>query len=125
MGRLVSYKRPDLVVKAFEGLGYPLVVVGEGHLADLLRATAPPNVTFLGAVDDAALRDLYRSARALVYPAEEDFGITMAEAHRPPRPRSAEGMSPVSASFFESPDASVSMGRFKVSRRAIADLQNR
>ena len=80
MGRLVSYKRVDLVVRAFEGLRHRLLVVGEGHLAEGLKATAPSNVSFLGNVDGAALRDLYRSARALVYPAEEDFGIVMAEA---------------------------------------------
>ena len=63
----------------FEG-PHRLLVVGEGHLAERLKATAPSNVRFLANVDDAALRDLYRSARALVYPADEDFGIVMAEA---------------------------------------------
>jgi glycosyltransferase involved in cell wall biosynthesis len=80
VGRLVSYKRVDLVVRAFEGLPYRLLVVGEGHLAERLKATASSNVRFLAGVDDTELRDLYRSARALVYPADEDFGIVMAEA---------------------------------------------
>jgi glycosyltransferase involved in cell wall biosynthesis len=80
VGRLVSYKRADLVVRAFEGLPYRLLVVGAGHLADELRASAPTNVRFVGEVEDAELRELYRSARALVYPADEDFGIVMAEA---------------------------------------------
>jgi glycosyltransferase involved in cell wall biosynthesis len=80
VGRLVSYKRVDLVVRAFEGLPHRLLVVGEGHLAERLKATAPGNVRFLESVDMGKLRDLYRSARALVYPAEEDFGIVIAEA---------------------------------------------
>jgi glycosyltransferase involved in cell wall biosynthesis len=80
VGRLVSYKRADLVVRAFEGLPYRLLVVGAGHLAEKLRANAPTNVRFVGEVDEAELRELYRVARALVYPAEEDFGIVMAEA---------------------------------------------
>lgn len=80
VGRLVSYKRVDLAVRAFAGLKQRLLVVGEGHLAERLKATAPSNVRFLGNVDGAALRDLYRSARALVYPADEDFGIVMGEA---------------------------------------------
>jgi glycosyltransferase involved in cell wall biosynthesis len=80
VGRLVSYKRADLVVEAFSGLPYGLNVVGTGHLAKELRASAGPNVTFLGEVADEQLRDLYRSARALVFPANEDFGIAMAEA---------------------------------------------
>jgi glycosyltransferase involved in cell wall biosynthesis len=80
VGRLVGYKRPDLVVDAFAGLDERLVVVGEGHLLPGLRARATPNVMFLGHVDDDTLLDLYRTSRALVFPAEEDFGIAMAEA---------------------------------------------
>ena len=81
VGRFVSYKRPDLVVEAFAGLPeHRLVVVGDGSLGSALAARATPNVSFREAVDDDGLRDLYRSARALVYPAEEDFGIAMAEA---------------------------------------------
>jgi len=80
VGRLVAYKRPELVVDAFRGLDAELLVVGDGQLRSQLAAAAPPNVTFAGAVDDAELRRLYREAVALVYPAEEDFGIVMAEA---------------------------------------------
>ena len=80
VGRLVSYKRADLVVEAFRGLPYRLFVVGRGHLESSLRASAPDNVVFLGNVSDERLRQLYRTARALVFPANEDFGIAMAEA---------------------------------------------
>jgi glycosyltransferase involved in cell wall biosynthesis len=81
VGRLVGYKRPDLVVEAFAELPeLELLVVGEGPMRQALAAVATPNVSFLGGVDDERLRDLYRGATSLVYPAEEDFGITMAEA---------------------------------------------
>ena len=80
VGRLVGYKRPDLVVEAFSGLKQRLIVVGEGHLLAPLRARATPNIAFLGHVDQNTLLGLYRSAKALVFPAEEDFGIAMAEA---------------------------------------------
>jgi glycosyltransferase involved in cell wall biosynthesis len=80
VGRLVAYKRPDLVVEAFRGLSEELVVVGDGQLRRALMAAAPPNVTFIAGVDDDRLRQLYRESVALVYPAEEDFGIVMAEA---------------------------------------------
>jgi glycosyltransferase involved in cell wall biosynthesis len=80
VGRLIGYKRPELVVKAFTGLEQRLLVVGDGQLGARLRSSAPPNVRFLGTVDDRELRALYRSARALVYPAVEDFGIALAEA---------------------------------------------
>ena len=80
VGRLVAYKRADLVVEAFADLPYRLNVVGAGHLEEELRRRATPNVAFLGEVEDGELRGLYRSARALVFPADEDFGIIMAEA---------------------------------------------
>jgi glycosyltransferase involved in cell wall biosynthesis len=80
VGRLVAYKRPDLVIEAFRGLEQELVVVGDGQLRRKLMSSAPPNVTFHQDVDDEGLRRLYRESIALVYPAEEDFGIVMAEA---------------------------------------------
>jgi glycosyltransferase involved in cell wall biosynthesis len=80
VGRFVSYKRPDLVVAAFAELPHRVLMVGTGQMEEALRARATSNVTFLGRVDDERLRQLYRAARALVYPADEDFGIVMAEA---------------------------------------------
>jgi len=81
VGRFVGYKRPDLVVDAFADLPeHRLLMVGEGPLEPALAARATPNVSFLGTLDDERLRDLYRSARAFVYPVDEDFGIAMAEA---------------------------------------------
>ena len=80
VGRLTGYKRPDLVVEAFRGLPYRLTVVGKGAMAPALRARATPNVEFIDEVGDEELRELYRSARAMLYPVDEDFGIVMAEA---------------------------------------------
>jgi glycosyltransferase involved in cell wall biosynthesis len=80
--RLVSYKRPDLVVEAFANLpDLQLRVIGSGPMDKELRALATPNVTFLGAVSDEELREQYRRAKAMVFCAQEDFGIVMAEAH--------------------------------------------
>ncbi len=81
VGRQVSHKRIDEVVDAFRSLSEQLVVVGEGPLLERLRASAPANVRFTGFVDDAELRELYRSSRALIHPSVEEFGIVMAEAH--------------------------------------------
>lgn len=80
VGRLVPYKRPDLAIESVRGAPYPLLVVGEGMADGNLRRNAPANVTFLGGVSDEELRRLYRSARALLAPGVEDFGIAMAEA---------------------------------------------
>lgn len=81
VGRLVPYKRADLVVQTFAGLDHPLLVVGEGGLRPALEARATPNIRFVDMVEAHRLRDLYRRARALVFPANEDFGLVMAEAH--------------------------------------------
>jgi len=81
VGRLVAYKQAGLAVRAFAELPADrLVVVGRGHLEEELKRVATPNVSFIGSPTDEELRDLYRSARALVNPANEDFGIVMAEA---------------------------------------------
>jgi len=80
VGRLVPYKRADLVVEAFAELDERLTVVGRGQLGPALKARATPNVSFVDEVDEERLIELYRSARAVVFPAEEDFGIAMAEA---------------------------------------------
>lgn len=79
-GRLVPYKRVDLAVAAFAELGWPLVVAGTGRQAAELQATAPDNVRFVGRVSDEDLPGLLAGARGLVFPGEEDFGITPVEA---------------------------------------------
>lgn len=80
VGRLTGYKRPDLVVEAFTRLPHRLTVVGSGPMLERLRATALGNVSFLPSVTRDELRELYRSSVAMVFPANEDFGIAMAEA---------------------------------------------
>jgi glycosyltransferase involved in cell wall biosynthesis len=74
------YKRVDLALSVFAKNGLPLTVVGGGEDDRRLRAMAAPNITFRGKVDDDELRRLFRRARGLVFPGEEDFGITPVEA---------------------------------------------
>lgn len=79
-GRLVPYKRPDLAVRAAERAGVPLVVAGEGRFRAEVERLAGPKTRFVGRVDDAGLRDLFRRCRALLMPGVEDFGIVPVEA---------------------------------------------
>ncbi|MDP3963899.1 MAG: glycosyltransferase, partial [bacterium] len=79
-GRLVAYKRFDLAVRAFNELKLPLIVAGEGPELNRLKAIAGPTIAFKGRITDAELREIYAGARALVFPQEEDFGITAVEA---------------------------------------------
>jgi len=77
---LVPYKRVDLAIETFNRSGRKLVVIGDGPEKARLRALAGPGVRFLGWQSDEALKEYYRSARALVFPGEEDFGIVPVEA---------------------------------------------
>jgi glycosyltransferase involved in cell wall biosynthesis len=89
---LVPYKRIDTAIRAAARLGAPLKIVGTGPDAEHLHAIAGSGVEFLGRVDDATLRQLYRGARALVLPGEEDFGIAPVEALACGRPVVALGL---------------------------------
>ncbi|TMD56847.1 MAG: glycosyltransferase family 4 protein [Chloroflexi bacterium] len=80
VGRLSAYKRADIAVRAFNDIGMRLLVVGEGRERGALERMASENVVFTGRADDATLRSLLASARGLVFPAEDDFGIVCAEA---------------------------------------------
>jgi glycosyltransferase involved in cell wall biosynthesis len=88
---LVPYKRVDTAIRAAARLGVPLKIVGTGPDAEHLQAIAGSGVEFLGRVDDETLRQLYRGARALVLPGEEDFGIAPVEALACGRPVVALG----------------------------------
>ena len=79
-GRLVPYKRFDLVVKAFAKLNLPLKIFGEGPDLKKLQNLAGPKTEFLGHVDDRCKIELYEHAIGFLYPQVEDFGITAVEA---------------------------------------------
>lgn len=79
-GRFVHYKRFDLGVEACTRLGRRLIVAGGGEEAQRLRKLAGPTVTFVDNPTDEALQDLFRRAKALIFPGEEDFGIIPVEA---------------------------------------------
>lgn len=74
------YKRLDLAVEAFNELGYPLVIIGEGQSAEYLRSIAGPNIQFRGWLSNEEIRSCYARCRAFVFCGEEDFGITPLEA---------------------------------------------
>jgi glycosyltransferase involved in cell wall biosynthesis len=79
-GRLIGYKRPEVAVEAARLAGVPLVVAGKGWMEAELRALAGPETRFVADPTDEELRELYRGARALLFPGTEDFGITPVEA---------------------------------------------
>jgi glycosyltransferase involved in cell wall biosynthesis len=77
---LVPYKRIEVAIEAFNRRKSRLVIVGTGPEMARLKKLASPCIEFAGRVEAEALRDLYRTARGLIHPGQEDFGISMVEA---------------------------------------------
>jgi glycosyltransferase involved in cell wall biosynthesis len=85
-GRLIPYKRIELIVEAFSHLRLPLKIFGDGRDRLRLERMAGPNIEFLGWVDEPTRRDLFARCRGFIFPGEEDFGITPLEAMAAGRP---------------------------------------
>ncbi len=85
-GRLVGYKRFDLIVKVFNRLQWPLKIFGDGAEFDTLKKIAKPNIEFLGQITDEEKCKILSGARAFIHPQLEDFGITAVEAMACGRP---------------------------------------
>tara|TARA_R110002049_G_scaffold4601_1_gene31702 strand:- start:96487 stop:99342 length:2856 start_codon:yes stop_codon:yes gene_type:complete len=81
VGRMVPYKRTDMIVNAFgEMPDRKLVVIGEGPGFEKVKSLAGDNVTLMGFQDGDVLVDHMQRAKALIFVAEEDFGIVPVEA---------------------------------------------
>ncbi len=80
IGRLVPYKRYDLLIEACNRLRLPLKIAGAGKDFARLKALAGPTVTMLGFVDEQDLPALYGNAKALLFAAFEDAGVVALEA---------------------------------------------
>ncbi len=91
MSRLVPYKRIDLAIEAFNELGLPLIVIGNGSELEKLKGMAKDNIKFLGRQPDEVIKGYYSKCRAFIFPGEEDFGITPLEAQASGRPVIAFG----------------------------------
>jgi glycosyltransferase involved in cell wall biosynthesis len=97
----MAHKRIDVAVVAFNRLGLPLTVVGDGPELRRLRRLAGPTITFTGRASDAEVAERLRSARALVVTAAEEFGIAAVEALASGRPVIALGSGGVLESVRE------------------------
>lgn len=86
VSRLVPYKKVDLAIKAFNKLKLPLVVIGSGSEESRLKNTANDNIKFLGQLTDKEILSYYQNCKALIFPGEEDYGLTVLEAQACGRP---------------------------------------
>jgi glycosyltransferase involved in cell wall biosynthesis len=124
VSQLVSYKRIDLAVDAFNSLGKELVIIGDGPEKKKLIKRSNKNIKFLGWQDDKVLKEYYSKARAFIFPGEEDFGMTPVEAQSSGTPVIGYGkgglletvIDGVTGMFFYRKDASSlaeAVGRFE------------
>jgi glycosyltransferase involved in cell wall biosynthesis len=110
--QFTAYKRPDLAVEAFNRLGRPLVMVGKGPVLAEMKKRAGPNIRIIERLPFEQLKAVYRNARALVFTAEEDFGLVPVEVMASGRPVIALGRGGVletvtenvSGLFFDRPE---------------------
>lgn len=80
VGRQTHYKKIDLAVKACNKLNVPLTVVGEGPEHQYLQSLAKDNIKFTGKLAVSELAETVGSAKALLFPGVDDFGIVSVEA---------------------------------------------
>ena len=86
VSELMPHKEIDIAVEAFNHLGLPLVVIGDGPDYRRLRRLAGPTVKLAGRLPDATVAQVLQGARALVMTAVEEFGIVAVESQAAGRP---------------------------------------
>lgn len=114
-GRYVPYKRMPLIAEAFAAMpDKRLIMIGEGPELERVRflARRAANIEVLGYQPGTALADCMGRARALIFAAEEDFGITPVEAQATGTPVIAYGAGGALESVVEDADPARRTGVF-------------
>ncbi len=78
--RMVPYKKIDMIVEAFSKTDKKLVVIGTGPDMEKIKAKAGKNIELMGYQSDEVMINMMQRAKAFIFAAEEDFGITPVEA---------------------------------------------
>lgn len=109
---LARYKRIDLAIEACNQLKAPLTIIGDGADKARLQSLAGPTITFAGPKTHDQIRTIFSSARALMFPGDEDFGLAAIEALASGLPVVAfqsggalEWLTPKTGAFFTEPTA--------------------
>ena len=89
--RLLGYKRIDVIIEAFNWLGWPLLITGDGPERERLESRALKNIKFLGHVSDTERSQLMSKARGVIVAALEDYGLVPVEANASGTPIIAYG----------------------------------
>jgi glycosyltransferase involved in cell wall biosynthesis len=89
--RMISYKRLDIIIEAFNWLGWRLLISGDGPEQERLKSKALDNIEFLGHVSDGTRKDLFSKAKSVIVAALEDYGLVPVEANASGTPVIAYG----------------------------------
>ena len=89
--RMISYKRLDIIVEAFNWLGWRLLISGNGPEQQRLESKALDNIEFLGHVTDTQRTELFSKAKSVIVAALEDYGLVPVEANASGTPVIAYG----------------------------------
>lgn len=89
--RMISYKRLDIIIEAFNWLGWRLLISGDGPEKERLQSKALANIEFLGHVSDSQRKDLFSKAKSVIVAALEDYGLVPVEANASGTPVIAYG----------------------------------
>jgi len=89
--RMISYKRLDIIIEAFNWLGWRLLISGDGPEQERLKSKALDNIEFLGHVSDEKRKDLFSKAKSVIVAALEDYGLVPVEANASGTPVIAYG----------------------------------
>ena len=91
VSQMTPYKRPEIALQAFNRLGVPALMVGDGEMHRYVSRFAGPNIEVRRRLAFDELKHAYATCKALVFTAEEDFGIVPVEANASGRPVIAFG----------------------------------
>ncbi len=82
VGRIVPWKRLDIVIDAFRENGKKLCIVGRGEkeYISLLKSKSSSNIKYIENATDEDLVNIYANSKALIFPSKEDFGIAPVES---------------------------------------------
>lgn len=113
ISQLTPYKKIELAIELFNRIPHRLVIIGEGPHRNFLQNIASANIEFLGFQSDEKTAEYLQNCRSLIFPGEEDFGITPVEAMASGKPVLAYGaggvresvISGVTGEFFAKPEA--------------------
>lgn len=128
---LTPYKKIDLAIQLFNKIQRRLVIIGDGPQRPFLESIAGDTIDFLGFKDDGTVAEYLQNCRALIFPGEEDFGITPVEAMACGKPVLAYGEGGVRESviagatgeFFNEPTAaSMEDGLARIMKGAYSPL---